>query len=386
MLELVRDLVREMGIDFAWHTGAVPQAKRRAEIQRFKTDPSCRLFLSTDSGGLGLNLQAASVVINLDLPWNPARLEQRIARAWRKHQTRSVHVVNLISESTIEHQMLGTLAAKRRLADGILDARVDLAELRMPSAARQGFLDRLRTIFETAVAPATPPAARPRTPMELLRQRVGEQIASALRDIQIVGSGPVEARTALIIVDGVDAAPTAKVAAAWQSVAAQCAMPAAAEVIDAATWEVLQRLARRGLVPALASAVEVRPDGSSEAEARRRERAGRLMDEARRKVKMAEVLRAGGFAAEAIAPAHDAVEIAMRAAAIANALLAEDEEAPVTESLLRGDLLARAYIADEDVHLVACLRRNGAAATPAGEADALLDDSSALVRRLAEQI
>ena len=110
-----------MSLGFAWHTGSVPQAKRREEIRRFKSDPACRLFLSTDSGGLGLNLQAASVVINLDLPWNPARLEQRIARAWRKHQTRSVHVVNLISEGTIEHRMLATLAAKRQLADGILD-------------------------------------------------------------------------------------------------------------------------------------------------------------------------------------------------------------------------------------------------------------------------
>src|SRR5439155_1377555 len=68
MLELVRALAGEMNLGFAWHTGSVPQVKRREEIRRFKHDPGCRLFLSTDSGGLGLNLQAASVVINLDLP------------------------------------------------------------------------------------------------------------------------------------------------------------------------------------------------------------------------------------------------------------------------------------------------------------------------------
>jgi len=69
-----------MDVGFAWHTGSVPQKARRAEIHRFKNDPDCRLFLSTDSGSVGLNLQAANAVINLDLPWNPAKLEQRIAR------------------------------------------------------------------------------------------------------------------------------------------------------------------------------------------------------------------------------------------------------------------------------------------------------------------
>ena len=53
---------------------------KEAEIARFKQDPQCRLFLSTDSGSVGLNLQAASAVINLDLPWNPAKLEQRTVK------------------------------------------------------------------------------------------------------------------------------------------------------------------------------------------------------------------------------------------------------------------------------------------------------------------
>ena len=84
MLTLVREMAQDLGTEVAWHTGSVPQDRRRAEIARFKRDPECRLFLSTDSGSVGLNLQTASAVINLDLPWNPAKLEQRIARAWRK--------------------------------------------------------------------------------------------------------------------------------------------------------------------------------------------------------------------------------------------------------------------------------------------------------------
>ncbi|MFT5106630.1 MAG: SNF2 family DNA or RNA helicase, partial [Pseudoalteromonas tetraodonis] len=121
MLELVREHARGEGIGHAWHTGSVPQKKRRFEINTFREDPDCRLFLCTESGGVGLNLQCASLVINLDLPWNPAKLEQRIARAWRKGQTRTVHVINLIAEGTIEHGMLETLAHKQGLADGVLD-------------------------------------------------------------------------------------------------------------------------------------------------------------------------------------------------------------------------------------------------------------------------
>lgn len=142
MLELVGELAREMDLDVAWHHGSVPQQRRRMEIRRFKEDPFCRLFLSSDAGSLGLNLQMASVVINLDLPWNPARLEQRIARAWRKHQSRPVRVINLVTEDSIEHRMLDVLAAKQDLADGVLDGLGDLAALEMPSG-RAALVERL---------------------------------------------------------------------------------------------------------------------------------------------------------------------------------------------------------------------------------------------------
>ena len=133
MLELVRDYAVAAGIEVAWHTGSVPQPQRRAEIRRFREDPECRLFLSSESGGVGLNLQVADTVVNMDLPWNPARLEQRIARAWRKHQTRPVTVINLVTEFTIEHRMLGLLDAKRTLAEGVLDQRGDLSEIPLPT-------------------------------------------------------------------------------------------------------------------------------------------------------------------------------------------------------------------------------------------------------------
>ena len=143
MLTMVRELAGEMGVEAAWHTGSLPQERRRAEINRFKHDPACRLFLSTDSGSVGLNLQVASAVINVDLPWNPAKLEQRIARAWRKNQTRSVTVVNLVTEDTIEHSILHLLGQKQALADGVLDGEGDLAALKMPSG-RGAFIERMQ--------------------------------------------------------------------------------------------------------------------------------------------------------------------------------------------------------------------------------------------------
>ena len=145
MLQLVRTRCTQMGVETAWHTGSVPQKNRRREIQRFKNDADCRVFLSTDIGGQGLNLQQASVVINCDLPWNPARLEQRISRAWRKHQMRSVTVVNLVTGDSIEARMIETLARKRLLTDGVLGGDAALDE-QLIGTGRQGFLRRLASL------------------------------------------------------------------------------------------------------------------------------------------------------------------------------------------------------------------------------------------------
>ncbi len=152
MLELVGGLCRRLRFGFASHTGSISAAQRRQEIQRFREDPACRVLLSTDAGGVGLNLQNASVVINCDLPWNPSKLEQRIARAWRKDQTSAVTVLNLVSERTIEHRMLGMLARKQALSDGVLDQRGDLSTIKMVGA-REDFLQRLEQLFPDFATP-----------------------------------------------------------------------------------------------------------------------------------------------------------------------------------------------------------------------------------------
>ena len=101
--------------------GGVPSEKRPALVERFRNDPACRVFLSTDAGSAGLNLQHASTLVNMDLPWNPALLEQRIARVYRLGQKRPVQVINFVAKGTIEEGMLSVLAFKRSLSEGILD-------------------------------------------------------------------------------------------------------------------------------------------------------------------------------------------------------------------------------------------------------------------------
>jgi superfamily II DNA/RNA helicase len=102
-------------------------------VHRFQNDPDCRLFLTTNAGSTGLNLQAANTVINVDLPWNPAVLEQRIARAYRMGQKRAVDVYILVTEQTLEERLLATLAGKHELALAALDVESDVDEVHLES-------------------------------------------------------------------------------------------------------------------------------------------------------------------------------------------------------------------------------------------------------------
>ena len=132
MLDLIEKVLRTHRLRWVRLDGSVPQKRRQQIVHEFQRDPDCQLFLTTNAGSTGLNLQAADTVVNVDLPWNPAILEQRIGRVHRMGQTRPVHAFVLITERTIEENLLATLSAKRELAIAALDPdsdvdRVDLA-------------------------------------------------------------------------------------------------------------------------------------------------------------------------------------------------------------------------------------------------------------------
>lgn len=125
MTRLVAAELNKRDIRFEYLHGGVPSARRKDMVDNFTDDPDSRVFLSTDAGCTGLNLQAASIIINLDLPWNPAVLEQRIGRIYRIGQQRNIQVYNLVAAQTFEEQMIGKLRFKSSMFEGVLDGGED---------------------------------------------------------------------------------------------------------------------------------------------------------------------------------------------------------------------------------------------------------------------
>lgn len=374
MLQLVRELAQRKNLDAAWHTGSVPQHKRRQDIKRFKTDPNCRLFLSTDSGSVGLNLQSANIVINLDLPWNPAKLEQRIARAWRKHQTRSVQVINLVCEDSIEHRMLSLLAQKQTLAKGVVDGEEGITEMELPSG-RAAFMERMESLMGSEVAeeggntavpqqamtstmantdvaeqqslatiaesgnavPAVPaqqlPMPQPSAPQILPinpTQNVCDALLSNMHDhidlLQTHRNHETGQHTVLAVIDK----PTPEAQQQLQQSFATLQNKDAVvtlEMLDRNTFAAIQRLVEAGVLtlnqPAemlhTSTAFAVTKNSMQEKQ-RQKERqkqqqqinqAQKHLEQAARKQKMAQVLIASDFHAEALVPLKDALSLTL---------------------------------------------------------------------------
>jgi len=162
MTRLIAYELDKLGVRYEYLHGGVPSKARRNLISNFTDNPDSRVFLSTDAGSTGLNLQAGSIMINLDLPWNPAVLEQRIARIYRLGQERNVQVINLVSRDTIEEGMLGKLRFKTAMFEGVLDNGEDTIFLGNESKFT-AMMDTLGEVFEEekqqSAAPSVPTGA-----------------------------------------------------------------------------------------------------------------------------------------------------------------------------------------------------------------------------------
>ena len=139
VINLIQEELESRGIRTLTYHGQLPRDERIVNLHKFTEQSSYRVLASTDAGQFGLNLQAADVVVNYDLPWNPARLLQRIARLHRIGQTNKVLAVNFVVKGTIEEHVRDVLERKRELFREVtVSDMTDSEELS---------LDELREIF-----------------------------------------------------------------------------------------------------------------------------------------------------------------------------------------------------------------------------------------------
>ncbi len=178
MLGLIEPLIEGHGADYVRLDGSIPQKKRQPLVQRFQKDPNCRLFIATNAGATGLNLQAANTVVNVDLPWNPAVLEQRIARAHRMGQKKPVQVFVLVTEGTIEESLLTTLSAKHQLALAALDVESDVDALDLVSGGEE-LKNRLEILLGAKPDAPVDESEKVREEAEAQRLLRREQVAQA---------------------------------------------------------------------------------------------------------------------------------------------------------------------------------------------------------------
>lgn len=155
MNRIIGKMLMQNGIGFTELNGSVPVAKRKKLIAEFEENSNCRIFLSTEAGGAGLNLQVADTVINFELPWNPAKKNQRIGRIDRLGQKNEhLTVINLITRDSIEMKIASGLLVKQNLFDSVLspDNMEDVVDFSGKGKAQ--FLKELEAALEEFTAPA----------------------------------------------------------------------------------------------------------------------------------------------------------------------------------------------------------------------------------------
>jgi SNF2 family DNA or RNA helicase len=143
-LDKLADVVSAAGIPAAVYHGSLPRAEKERVIASFRDETN--VLLSTESAGEGRNLQFCHVMVNMDLPWNPMQIEQRLGRLHRIGQQHDVLLTNLVAKGTIEEQVLRVLEAKINLFELVV------GELDMILGRVDDDFDFESTVFDAFVA------------------------------------------------------------------------------------------------------------------------------------------------------------------------------------------------------------------------------------------
>jgi superfamily II DNA or RNA helicase len=168
MTQMVEARLGRLGLGCVRLHGGVPTVKRGELMDRFRDDDSVQVFISTDAGGVGLNLQSGAVLINLDVPWNPAVLEQRNARIHRLGQTRTVQIITMVAADSYEEQVFALVRTKQNLFDNVVgeDASEDVVGISKKL---------LETLIEDLAGPMVQPGVS-----EVEAVAASEQVAEAM--------------------------------------------------------------------------------------------------------------------------------------------------------------------------------------------------------------
>ncbi|NJN97007.1 MAG: SWF/SNF helicase family protein, partial [Anaerolineales bacterium] len=341
MLHLTYPVLDRLNLGHVTLSGDVPTPKRGELIERFLNDDKCNVFLSTDAGGVGLNLQAASLVVNLDLPWNPAVLDQRIARAHRHGQLHTVNVINLIAKDTIEERILDTLATKRNIFAGVFGGEESPGEITFFDSG-QNLLQKIDEMLgapppevklDLAPKAAPEPEATPAPTLRGLADRLVAQFPGRIMLVRRVAPLPGASGEGNILVV-VDRAPT--------ELRPQIEKIIAEHFGDTASLPGLHLMepeSYRTLVALTGGAVEQAASPEAEgyrapslpapdartADTQKLQKARTGFDTANKRLQLARVVLQGGFPEEVLRPIHQSLGWALTAHL---ALLKEREPGP----------------------------------------------------------
>jgi superfamily II DNA or RNA helicase len=232
----VSDLLGENGLRSGFFTGAEGQRRRTQNIVEFHDDPNFRILFTSDAGGVGLNLQhAANCVINIELPWNPAVLEQRIGRIYRLGQKLPIDVYNLVSEQGIESRIAALVGSKQAFFKGLFDGESDSVQFDQSSS----FLAKVQKFYESeAIDQAASTAASADEDLDSSDADLDDSVADPFDDL-IEAADESHDRAVAANGEAASAAPASRLETARPQVPASApttaatavaAMPSAGEV------------------------------------------------------------------------------------------------------------------------------------------------------------